>query len=104
MLPLLDQGCFILHTLLIVFNLVGWAWKPTRLLHLITFGLTAFSWFVLGAFYNWGYCLCADWHFKIREQLGYEDKVGTYIQLMATHYFGVDLSYEASNWIGGSVF
>lgn len=104
MLILLDQGFFLLHTLLIVFNMVGWAWPRTRLLHLLTMGATAFSWFVLGAYYGWGYCLCTDWHFQVRRQLDYADPETSYVQLLASHYFGVTLDLTAANWIAGSVF
>ncbi len=104
MLILMDYLFFIAHTLLILFNMVGWAWQRTRLLHLITLGLTMFSWFVLGAFYGWGYCLCTDWHLQIRRELGYSDIESSYIQLLATQVFRVTLSRPASDWIAGTVF
>ncbi len=104
MLILLNQAFFVLHSLLIVFNIVGWAFRRTRLLHLITMGAVIFSWFVLGAFYGWGYCLCTDWHFQVRRQLGYHDSESSYIQLMAKHWAGVELSATAAAWIAGSVF
>jgi len=35
--------------------------------------LTAFSWFVLGIWYGWGYCVCTDWHYMVlRDELGGE--------------------------------
>ena len=49
MLALLDKAFFVFHALLIAFNMVGWAWRRTRTLHLIVLGLTAFSWTVMGA-------------------------------------------------------
>jgi len=104
MLVLADWACFLFHTLLIGFNMVGWAWRKTRLLHLVTLGLTAFSWFVLGAVYGWGYCLCSDWHFQVRERLGHNDPETSYIQLLARHVAGVSLSREASDWLAGTVF
>ena len=59
---LLDWLLFSVHTALVLFNMFGWIWKRTRVAHLITLGLTAFSWFALGAIYGWGYCLCTDYH------------------------------------------
>jgi len=73
MLFLLDKALLVLHTLLMGFNIVGWAWRRTRFCHLIVLLLTSFSWFVLGAYYGWGYCICTDWQFAIRRQLGYPD-------------------------------
>ncbi len=44
--------------------------------------LTAFSWFVLGFWFGWGYCICTDWHWTIREQLGYDDQSNSYIHFL----------------------
>lgn len=100
----LDQAFFVGHTLLILFNVVGWAWPATRVAHLVALGLTAFSWFVLGAWYGWGYCLCTDWHFRIRRELGYVDPESSYVQLLARHWFDVDMSLGTANSVAGVVF
>lgn len=104
MLPFLDQFFFVFHTLLIGFNIVGWAWRRTRTLHLVTLGLTAFSWFVLGAFYGWGYCFCTDWHFQIRRQLGYVDTESSYVQLLTRKLCGVSLSRPSSDTLALAIF
>jgi len=104
MLVLADYLFFVLHTLLIGFNLTGWAWRRTRALHLIVLGLTAISWFVLGAYYGWGYCICTDWHLQVRSQLGYDDAGASYLQLLASQVFGMSLSRRASDWLAGGVF
>jgi hypothetical protein len=96
-LPLLDKAFFVFHTVLIGFNLVGWAWRRTRPLHLLTLSLTAASWFVLGAFYGWGYCPCTDWHLRVRRRLGYHDPESSYIQLLVGHVLGIPLSRAASD-------
>ncbi|MGZ8511472.1 MAG: DUF2784 family protein, partial [Chitinophagaceae bacterium] len=51
---------FVFHTVFTLFNMVGWIFPRTRKLHLITLSITAFSWFVLGIWYGWGYCACTD--------------------------------------------
>jgi hypothetical protein len=99
-----DQACFVLHTVLIVFNAAGWAWRRTRRLHLVTLGATAFSWFVLGAWHGWGYCLFADLHFEIRERRGLVDPEHSYVQLLARHWFGVPLDLPTANLLAGTVF
>ncbi len=104
MLVLGDIGFYIFHTVLIGFNMCGWIWKRTRLWHLITMGLTTFSWFAMGAFYGWGYCLCTDWHFQIREQLGKHDTVTTYVQLMSETFLGLPMSQRTSDILAGSVY
>jgi hypothetical protein len=104
MLVFLDVGFFVLHTVLIVVNMFGWIWKRTRILHLVTFCLTAFSWFALGAFYGWGYCVCTDWHFEVRRRLGYDDPETSYIQLLARKLTGITLSRDVADGLAGGVF
>ncbi|MCP4786981.1 MAG: DUF2784 domain-containing protein [Fuerstiella sp.] len=92
MLQLLNITCFVLHNALIVFNLVGWIWPRTRRLHLLALGATLFSWLVMGAWYGWGYCLCADWHFQIRRQLGLNGGESSYTELLFNQIPGVTVS------------
>jgi hypothetical protein len=86
----LNVAFFVLHTAWIGFNCVGWALRRTRRWHLAAVTLTAFSWFVLGIWYGWGYCPCTDWHWRIRERLGYQDPP-SYIQVLAQTLAGVQL-------------
>jgi Protein of Unknown function (DUF2784) len=83
---------FVFHTVLTLFNMVGWAFPKTRKLHLITLSLTAFSWFVLGIWYGWGYCFCTDWHWDVREKLGYEDRSNSYIHFLVLKLTGINLN------------
>ncbi|MGL4462263.1 MAG: DUF2784 family protein [Planctomycetia bacterium] len=99
-----DYAFFVFHTLLIGFNMVGWAWPPARPYHLATVAATAFSWFGLGAWYGWGYCVCTDWHFRVREQLGYVDWESTYVQLLVDKLFGVALTRFQADATAGAVF
>ncbi len=92
MLQFLNILCFALHNVLIVFNLVGWIWPRTRRLHLVTLGVTLFSWIGMGARYGWGYCLCADWHFQIRRQLGLHGGESSYTELLFNQIPGVTVS------------
>lgn len=104
MLQLADMGCFLFHTVLVGFNMFGWIWKRTRVWHLIAMGLTSFSWFVMGAFYGWGYCLCTDWQFQIRDRLGYKDSATTYIQLLSEEALGISISRFTSDVLAITVF
>ena len=69
----LNVAFFVFHTAWIGFNCIGWAFQRTRRWHLATVAVTAFSWFVLGIRFGWGYCPFTDWHWHIRERLGYQD-------------------------------
>ena len=92
MLAALNIAFFVVHSLLIVFNLVGWIWPGTRRLHLLTLGGTLFSWLVIGAWKGWGYCVCADWHFRIRRQMGIHDHESSYTELLANQIPGVTVT------------
>ena len=83
---------FIFHSIFTLFNIIGWGFRKTRKLHLITMALTAFSWFVLGIWYGWGYCFCTDWHWSVREKLGYNDHSVSYIHFLIFKLTGVDLN------------
>jgi Protein of Unknown function (DUF2784) len=87
---ILNVGFFVFHTLWIAFTCVGWAWRPTRRWQFAAVSLTAFSWFGLGLRYGWGYCPFTDWHWLIRERLGYRDPP-SYIQLLVRELAGIDL-------------
>lgn len=88
-LEVLNVAFFVFHTSWILFNCVGWAWASTRRWHLATVTATALSWFGLGAWYGWGYCPCTDWHYLVREKLGYHDPP-SYVQLLVRESSGVD--------------
>jgi hypothetical protein len=83
---------FVFHTAFTLFNMVGWAFRSTRKWHLITVLLTAFSWFVLGIWYGWGYCFCTDWHWAVREKLGFTDESNSYIHFLIIKLTGINLS------------
>ena len=92
MLPLLNILCFVAHNALIVFNLVGWIWPRTRRLHLLALTATLFSWLVMGGWRGWGYCLCADWHFQVRRELGIHGSESSYTELLLNQIPGVTVS------------
>jgi len=83
---------FVFHTVFTLFNMVGWIFHKTRKLQLITLSFTAFSWFVLGIWFGWGYCVCTDWHWDIREKLGYKDRSNSYIHFLLLKLTGINLN------------
>ena len=78
------------HTALIVFNMVGWAWRKTRRLHLFTISATLLSWFGLGVTYGWGYCPLTDWHWRIKRSLGETALPASWIKHYLDRITGVD--------------
>ena len=85
----LNVGFFVFHTLWVAFTCLGWIWRRTRPWQLGVVVVTAISWFVLGAWYGWGYCPCTDWHWQIRARLGYDDPP-SYVQLLVREVTGID--------------
>jgi hypothetical protein len=88
----LNYFFFAFHTLLIFFNTLGWIFPATRKWNLITLLVTAFSWFVLGIWYGWGFCLCTEWHWQVREKLGYADMSNSYNHFLFLKLTGIDLN------------
>jgi len=70
---------------------LGWIWKKTRRIHLFVLFLTAFSWFILGIRYGFGYCPFTDWHYKVRMKLGYYDMPESYIKFLIQSLTGVEV-------------
>jgi hypothetical protein len=54
--------------------------------------LTGASWFVLGIWKGWGYCICTDWHFRVLTKLGYEDLPSSYITFFIRRISGVEVN------------
>jgi hypothetical protein len=95
---ILNVAFFVFHSAWIVFNCVGWAWKRTRPWHLGTIALTAAAWFGLGAWYGWGYCPSTDWHWRVRERLGYDDPP-SYIQVLVSTVAGLDIEATLADFV-----
>lgn len=88
---LLNIFFFAFHTAFTLFNIIGWIFPQTRKLHLVTMSLTACSWFILGIWFGWGYCICTDWHWAVRQELGYVDHSHSYIHFLILKLTGADL-------------
>ncbi len=82
----------VFHTALIVFNMLGWAWRRTRRLHLFTISATLLSWFGLGVTYGWGYCPLTDWHWRVKLMLGETALPASWIKYYLDRITGIDWS------------
>lgn len=76
----LDVFFVVFHSGLVLFNVIGWIWRRTRQIHLVTISLTIISWFGLGIFFGWGYCPSTDWHWDVKRRLGETDLPASYIK------------------------
>jgi hypothetical protein len=91
LLKLLDILLTLAHFVLIGFNLLGWIWQKTRKAHLITVAATAFSWFVLGIWFGWGYCPITHWQWQVKKKLGETDLPNSFIKYYADKIGGKDI-------------
>ena len=100
----LDKFFFFFHTLFALFNILGWIWKKTRRLNLIFLFITALSWFVLGMWYGLGYCPFTEWHWQVRQRLGYQDMPASYIKFLLDTFTGLNLNPLMVDIITGTAF
>jgi len=89
LLHIADYAFLVFHTALTVFNALGWALRATRRLHVLTMVLTGLSWVGLGYWYGWGYCVCTEWHWQVREALHQPIPFDSYITFMLYETTGV---------------
>ena len=94
MYAFLDKFFFVFHSAWIVFLLLGWMWKKTRPANLIIIVLTAFSGFILGIWYGYGYCPSTDWHWQVRAKLGFHDLPSSYTKFLIDTFTGWDVSQQ----------
>ena len=90
MLHLADISLYVMHLSIIVYSLIGWAWRRGRRAHLIFVGVIFACWFGIGlAFgYGFGYCPLTDWHWQVKVQLG------------TTSYTALPNSFIKHDWDG----
>jgi hypothetical protein len=96
---IIDQFFLWFHSILSLFNLLGWIGKSTRKINLLTLGLTAASWFLLGIFYGMGYCFLTDWHWEVLRKLGHTDLPSSYIQYLLIRIFNWKLEADLVNTV-----
>jgi hypothetical protein len=104
LLHIADIFFVVFHTTLTLFNLLGWIWKRTRKLNLITLSLTGASWFILGIFYGIGYCPLTEWHFQVLNKLGEYNLPVSYIEYLAERLTGLDVSSSLVDTATGTGF
>lgn len=92
MFAFLDKFFFIFHSALILLILFGWIWRKTRVANLVVVLLTAFSWFILGIWYGFGFCPSTEWHWQVRMKLGYYDMPSSYTKFLIDSLTGLDVN------------
>lgn len=88
---ILDYFFLTFHTGITIFNLLGWIWKKTRKINLITLLLTGSSWFILGIFFGIGFCPLTEWHWQALEKLGKHNLPYSYIKYLIYRLTSLDV-------------
>ncbi|MEM9325364.1 MAG: DUF2784 family protein [Bacteroidota bacterium] len=101
MLYALDILLFVVHFAVMMFIVLGWASAKTRKYHLIVLGATLVSWFVMGYWKGWGYCVLTDWEWDIKRELGEQNLPPSYTGYIFNRILGLNLSNITVDWITG---
>lgn len=104
LLKALDIILYLIHILLIGFNVLGWIWKKTRKWHLLCIFLTALSWFVLGIWYGFGYCFLTDWQWDIKQELGETRLPSSFIDHFLNQVMGFSIDPQLIDHVTGITF
>ena len=100
----LNVAFFVFHTALILFNVFGWIPSKTRRWNLATLLVTLFSWTVMGIWFGQGYCICTDLHWRVRREMGIDDRADSYLVLLVRMLSGWDPPPALVNNVAAGVF
>jgi hypothetical protein len=88
MYHVMDYFFVAFHMAIVILNLFGWIWKPTRKICLILQALTFGSWFGLGLIYGIGYCPFTEWHWQVLSRMGEIPAETSYFQYLLRRFVG----------------
>lgn len=101
---LLDFLMHIIHLSLISFMLTGWVFEATRFPHYVLIWLIFGSWFGLGIFYGFGYCLVTDLQWRVKEKLGNPPSTKFYVKHMIDKVISHDIDETLINHISSYTY
>lgn len=104
MLAALNVFLFVFHGALVAFNVVGWTWRRTRRLNLVTLLLTLASWTLMGLWFGTGYCVLTDLHWRVRTAMGIHETTGSYLALLVRTLTGWEPPAVLVNPVAAAVF
>src|SRR5512142_2195328 len=98
-LLLLDALFHALHLGIIIFFLFGWMIRETRPAHYALTLLILLSWYGLGAFRGFVYCIITDIQWRIKKQLGNKPSTEYYIKYLIDNITGLDTRANIVNGV-----
>lgn len=94
----------LLHVTIILFCVVGWLLPPARPWHLLLCTLIFASWFVLGAWKGWGYCLVTDLQWKLLQRMGRPVPPAGYVPTLWHRLTGISIDARRIDQVTQGVF
>ena len=85
------------HLSLMSICIVGWMFEPIRVLHLVAVTLVAVSWFGLGKFFGYGYCILTDTQWRVKRRLGQEPYTESYVKYILDKITGLDIDKKITD-------
>jgi len=92
-----DYLLHMVHLSVMFICLVGWMFEPTRILHFALIVLVAVSWFGLGKFFGYGYCVLTDTQWRVKRMLGQEPHTESYVKYVADKVTGRDIDIKITD-------
>jgi len=93
-----------LHISIIVFSVIGWMIPQTRHWHLLLCSLIMVSWFGMGAWKGWGYCLVTDIQWRLQRRFGERVPSFGYVPMLWQRITGHDVDARLVDQITEVVF
>jgi len=92
-----DYLLHMVHLSVMFVCVVGWMFEPTRILHLAVIILVAVSWFGLGKFFGYGYCVLTATQWRVKRKLGQEPHTESYVKYIFDKITGRDIDKKITD-------
>jgi len=96
-LVMMDYMLHGVHLSLMSICILGWMFEPTRILHLLVIIAVAVSWFGLGKFFGYGYCVLTDTQWRVKRRLGQEPYTDSYVKYVLDKVSGLDIDKKITD-------
>lgn len=93
----MDYTLHVIHLSLMSICVVGWMFEPTRTLHLLVVVLVTVSWFGLGKFFGYGYCVLTDTQWRVKRKLGQEPYTESYVKYILDKVTGLNIDKKLTD-------
>ena len=93
----MDSSLRWIHIFIAVFCVIGWLHPDTRIYNLVLVVLIALSWFGIGIFRGFGYCLVTDIQWRIKQRLGEKLTTDSFIKYELDNLLGRELDENRIN-------